>query len=94
MDDGRMPFGRDRGLALELVSVESLAWAAERMSNPPQAVMAELRRRAERSETHDGLVAQAALSNRLFNRRKKGRLSQKAFWASKVTRLLSKQRRR
>jgi hypothetical protein len=87
MDDGRMTFGRYKGLAPELVPIEYLASAAERMSNPPQCVLAELRRRAERAETHEGLVAQSALSSRLFKRPKKGRPSQKAFWYAKAAAL-------
>ncbi len=84
MDDGRMTFGRHKGLPLELVPVEYLAWSVERMPNPPQCVLAELRRRAERAESHDGLIAQSALSNRLFKRPKKGRPSQRAYWYAKA----------
>jgi hypothetical protein len=56
----------------------------ERMPNPPQCVLAELRRRAERAESHDGLIAQSALSKRLFKRPKKGRPSQRAYWYAKA----------
>jgi uncharacterized protein (DUF3820 family) len=93
MDDGRMTFGRHKGRPIELVPVEYLAWAAERMPNPPQCVLAELRRRAERAETHDGLVAQSALSSRLFKRPKKGRPSQKAYWYAKAAALGRRGRR-
>jgi hypothetical protein len=46
--------------------------------------LAELRRRAERAESHDGLIAQSALSARLFKRPKKGRPSQRAYWYAKA----------
>jgi hypothetical protein len=84
MDGGIMTFGRHKGLPLELVPVEYLAWSLERMPNPPQCVLAELRRRAERVESNDGLTAQSALSNRLFKRPKKGRPSQRAYWYAKA----------
>jgi len=66
MDDQQMTFGRYRGTPLALVPVEYLAWAAERMQSLPGCVMAELTRRAEQRETRDALIAQAAISSRLF----------------------------
>lgn len=85
MDDQRMTFGRYRGTPLALVPVDYLAWAAERMQNLPGCVMAELTRRAEQRETRDALVAQSALSSRLFPRPKRRRNRQRDRWCAKAS---------
>ena len=84
MNDDRMTFGRHKGKTVALLPVEYLGWAAENMPHPPAYVLTELRRRAERAETHDGLIAQAALSSRLFKKPKAGRPSQTAYWYAKA----------
>ena len=94
MSDDCMTFGRHRGMAVGSLPVEYLARLAEKMATPPAYVLAELRRRAERVESHDGLIAQSALSNRLFKRRKKGRPSQRAYWYAKAAALGRGQRNR
>ena len=88
MDENRITFGRHKGKSLEMVPVEYLAWAAEKMKDPPAYVLAELKRRADMRETRDGLIAEAALSSRLFPRRRSRRFSPHDRWYAAATKAL------
>lgn len=86
MDDDRMKFGRHKGKALRLVPVEYLARVAETFKDPPGYVLAELKRRADIRETRDGLIAESALSSRLFPRRRRKRRSPHDRWYAAAAR--------
>jgi len=89
MKDGRMTFGRYEGMAVSDLPVEYLGRLVEKMTNPPAYLLAELRRRVDIKETRDALVAQAALSNRMFARKRNRRPSQRDWWYAKADGSLS-----
>jgi hypothetical protein len=94
MSDNRLTFGKYKGIAAELAPVEYYAWALKNMTKPPQIVFDELKRRAERRETPEGLIAQEALSSHQFKRRPKARRGQQDFWEAKLREKTNPRRRR
>lgn len=66
MNEAGMTLGRHKGMTVARLTADYLGWMAERMPNPPAYLLAELRRRADMKETRDALIAQSALSSRLF----------------------------
>jgi hypothetical protein len=66
-----MTFGRHRGDPACDVPLRYLVWAMESMASPPACVVDELRRRAGRYGSRDGVAAQAALSGLAFKGRRK-----------------------
>ena len=84
MNEDRMTFGRHKGMAVAHLPVDYLGWVAERMPHPPAYLLAELRRRAAMKDTRDALIAQSALSSRLFPRKKNRRPSQRDWWYAKA----------
>lgn len=90
MDCGTFTFGKHRGLPACDVPVDYLAWCMATMASPPEIVLAELRRRADRHGSREAIAAQAALGSYRFraarkearrasNKRPKGRTKNGEF---------------
>lgn len=92
MSDIRMAFGRHKGMAVVHLPVEYLAGLAEKMATPPAYVLAELQRRAAIKETRDALLAQSALSSRLYPKRRR-RQTQRQWWYASADRTASRRSR-
>ena len=71
MDDDKIPFGRYRGMPTSAVPVEYLAWANANLCNPPASVLQELHRRAAGGVNREALEAQAAITTRAYEPRRK-----------------------
>lgn len=62
----RMTFGKHKGLPCCDVPIEYLCWAADTLGAPPQCVIDELKRRAERHGTREAIAAASAVSSLAF----------------------------
>lgn len=69
----RMTFGKHKGLPCCDVPIEYLLWAADTLGAPPQCVIDELKRRAERHGTRESVAAASAVCSLAFKPAEKNR---------------------